>query len=111
MSGQIPDTEYRENSERAVHYRQKAAHFKQLASIELQPRARAQLIGLAEEYDRLADDGPRNLNAEILRRLCRNNIGRIAASGGDMRPEPPSRAVTAGTPPPTGLRWLGPKSN
>ena len=90
MSGQIPDTEYRENSERAVHYRQKAAHFKELASIELQSRARAQLIGLAEEYDRLADDGPRKLSAEFLRLRGGNNIGRIAVSWGDMRPEPPS---------------------
>ena len=55
MPGRIPDTDHRENSERAVRYRQKAALFKQLASIEIQPRARAQLIGLAEEYDRLAD--------------------------------------------------------
>ena len=90
MSGQIPDTEYRENSERAVHYRQRAARFKQLASIELQPRSRAQLIGLAEEYDRLADDGPRKLSAEFLRLRGDNNIGRIAVSWGDMRPEPPS---------------------
>jgi hypothetical protein len=91
MSGQIPDTEYRENSEWAVHYRQRAAHFKQLASIELQPRARAQFIGLAEEYDRLADDGPRKLSADFLRRGAGNNLGRIAVSWGDMgRSEPPS---------------------
>ena len=75
---------------RAAHYRQKAAHFKELASVELQPRARAQLIGLAEEYDRLADDGPRKLSAEFLRLRGGNNIGRIAVSWGDMRPEPPS---------------------
>ena len=62
MSGRIPDAEYRDRSERAIRYRQKAAGFKQLASIELLPRARAQLIGLAEEYDRLADDGPRKLS-------------------------------------------------
>jgi len=91
MSGQIPDTEYRENSEWAVHYHQRAAHFNQLASIELQPRARAQLIGLAEEYDRLADDGPRKLSADFLRRGAGNNLGRIAVSWGDMgRSEPPS---------------------
>jgi hypothetical protein len=40
---------------RAAHYRQKAAHFKELASVELQPRARAQLLGLASEYDQLAE--------------------------------------------------------
>jgi hypothetical protein len=44
------------DSERAVwSYRQKAAHFKDLASVELQPRARAQLLGLASEYDQLAE--------------------------------------------------------
>jgi len=67
MSGRIPDADYRDRSERAISYRQKAAHFKQLASIELHPRARAQLIGLAEEYDRLAEDGPRKLSARLLR--------------------------------------------
>ena len=40
---------------RAAHYREKAAHFKELASVELQPRARAQLLGLAAEYDQLAE--------------------------------------------------------
>ena len=40
---------------RAAHYRQKAAHFKELASVELQPRVRAQLLGLAAEYDQLAE--------------------------------------------------------
>jgi hypothetical protein len=40
---------------RAAHYREKAAHFKELASAELQPRARAQLLGLAFEYDQLAE--------------------------------------------------------
>ena len=89
MSGRIPDAEYRDLSERAIRCRQKAEGFRQLASIELQPRARAQLIGLAEEYDRLADDGPRKLSAEFLRLRGGNNIGRIAVSWGDMRPEPP----------------------
>jgi hypothetical protein len=40
---------------RVAHYRQKAAHFKELASVEFQPRARAQLLGLASEYDQLAE--------------------------------------------------------
>ena len=40
---------------RAAHYREKATHFKELASVELQPRARAQLLGLAAEYDQLAE--------------------------------------------------------
>ena len=40
---------------RVAHYREKAAHFKELASAELQPRARAQLLGLAAEYGQLAE--------------------------------------------------------
>ena len=40
---------------RAAHYREKAIHFKELANVELQPRARAQLLGLAAEYDQLAE--------------------------------------------------------
>lgn len=55
MSGRIPDAEYRDLSERAIRCRQKAEGFRQLASIELQPRARAQLLGLAAEYDQLAE--------------------------------------------------------
>ena len=43
---------------RAAHYREKATHFKELAKVELQPRARAQLLGLAAEYDQLAELRP-----------------------------------------------------
>ena len=43
---------------RAGHYREKAAPFKELASVELQPRVRAQLLGLAAEYDQLAELRP-----------------------------------------------------
>lgn len=42
-------------SERATRRREQAKHFQRLASTELQPRARAQLLGLAEEYEQLAD--------------------------------------------------------
>jgi hypothetical protein len=51
---------------RAAHYREKAAHFKELASAELQPRARAQLLGLAFEYDQLAEARPPKPSANTL---------------------------------------------
>jgi hypothetical protein len=50
---------------RAAHYREKAAHFKELASVELQPRARAQLLGLAAEYDQLCRDEATGNKPEI----------------------------------------------
>ena len=55
MSGTVPDLDGCEQSERADRYRQKAAHFKDMASTETHPRVRAQLLGLAKEYDELAD--------------------------------------------------------
>jgi hypothetical protein len=45
MSGTVPDLKGRDPSERAVRYRQKAAHFKDMASTETHPRVRAQLLG------------------------------------------------------------------
>ena len=55
MSETVAEFESRPQSDRAARHREKAAHFKELASIELQPHARAQLLGLATEYDRLAE--------------------------------------------------------
>jgi hypothetical protein len=65
MSGTVPDLEGRDQSERAVGYRQKAAHFKEMASTETHPRVRAQLLGLAKEYDELADTGPRKPSVNV----------------------------------------------
>ena len=42
-------------SKRAVHYGEQAEKFRKLASMEEQPRARAQLLGLAADYSQLAD--------------------------------------------------------
>jgi hypothetical protein len=58
MSGEGHDTGERAvwtGGSRAAHYREHAKHFQRLASTELQPRARAQLLGLAAEYEQLAD--------------------------------------------------------
>ena len=66
MSGTVAEFENRHRSDRAACYREKAAHFKELASIELQPRARAQLLGLASEYDQLAEARPPKPSADAL---------------------------------------------
>ena len=65
MSGTVPDLESRQQSERAVRYRQKATHFKEMASSEEQPRVRAQLLGLAAEYDQLSDSNPRKPSGNL----------------------------------------------
>src|SRR5438477_7505652 len=65
MSGTVPDLEGRQQSEWTVRYRQKAAHFKEMASSEEQPRVRAQLLGLAAEYDQLADSNPRKPSGNL----------------------------------------------
>ena len=45
-------------SDRAVHYREQAEKFHQLAKMEAQPRARARLLELADDYRQLADSKP-----------------------------------------------------
>lgn len=89
MSGTLPDLESRDQSERAIRYRQKAAHFKELASIELQPRVRAQLLGLAKEYDELAEINRRNTMPNLPAPGDGNNLPGIAVLWGDMRAKPP----------------------
>ena len=66
MWGTVAAFDNRHRSERAARYREKAAHFKELASIELQPRARAQLLELASEYDQLAETTPPKPSANSL---------------------------------------------
>jgi hypothetical protein len=46
-------------SDRAIHYGEQAAQFHRLAKMEKQPRARAQLLQLAGEYQQLAGTEPR----------------------------------------------------
>jgi hypothetical protein len=89
MSGTVPDLKGRDPSERAVRYRQKAAHFKDMASTETRPRVRAQLLGLAKEYDELADTGPRKPSVNVLASRAGNDVPGIAVSWGDMRAKPP----------------------
>ena len=42
------------SSERATQYRDQAEHFQLLATVETQPRARAQLLELGDQYRQLA---------------------------------------------------------
>ncbi len=89
MSGRLPDLGGRARSERAIQYRQKAAHFKELPSAGAHPRVRAQLLGLAKEYDELAEINPRNTMPNLPAPGDGNNLQGIAVSWGDMRAKPP----------------------
>jgi hypothetical protein len=51
---------------RAARYRRQAEHFQTLAKMEQQPRARARLLELADEYRQLAARGPQKPSAELL---------------------------------------------
>ena len=86
MSGTVPDLKSREQSERAVRYRQKATHFKEMASSEEQPRVRAQLLGLAAEYDQLADSNPRKPSGNLRVPRGGNNPGIISVLWGEDGP-------------------------
>ena len=52
MSGEL-------HNNRAAHYVEQAERFQLLAKMETQPRARARLVELADEYQQLADVKPR----------------------------------------------------
>ena len=52
MSGEL-------HNNRAAHYFEQAERFQLLAKMETQPRARARLLELADEYQQLADMKPR----------------------------------------------------
>ena len=52
MSGEL-------HNNRAAHYVEQAERFQSLAKMETQPRARARLVELADEYRQLADMKPR----------------------------------------------------
>jgi hypothetical protein len=41
--------------DRAARYREQVERFREIANMETQPRARARLLGLAGEYEQLAD--------------------------------------------------------
>ena len=86
MSETVPDVEGRHQSEWAVRYRQKATHFKEMASSEVQPRVRAQLLGLAAEYDQLADSNPRKPSGNLRVPRGGNNRGIISVLWGEDGP-------------------------
>ena len=57
MPGVLADINSRmARTDRAVHYRQQAERFREMASTETQPRARDQLLEMAVKYRKLADD-------------------------------------------------------
>jgi hypothetical protein len=45
----------RSERDRAARYHERAERFREIAKMEMQPRARARLLGLAGEYEQLAD--------------------------------------------------------
>jgi hypothetical protein len=66
MPGQVSD--------RAARYHQRAEHFKSLAKMEQEPRARAQLLKVAADYVQLVDADP-----------LKPSLSAIAARRGDRR--------------------------
>jgi hypothetical protein len=50
-------------SDRAIHYREQAERFHRLANMEIQPRTRARLLELADDYQQLADTKPQKPSA------------------------------------------------
>jgi hypothetical protein len=57
-------------SDRAIHYREQAEQFHRLAKMEIQPRARARLLELADEYQELAAQNREN---QAVARLTREH--------------------------------------
>ena len=62
-----------EVSNRAVQYRGQAEQFRRLAEMEERPRDRARLLEIADDYEQLADAGPRRPSAELLGTRAGNN--------------------------------------
>jgi histone H3/H4 len=50
--GRLPRLE----CDRAARYHERAERFREIAKMEMQPRARARLLELAEEYEQLVDE-------------------------------------------------------
>jgi hypothetical protein len=50
--GRLPRLE----CDRAARYHERAERFREIAIMETQPRVRARLLALAEEYEQLVDD-------------------------------------------------------
>jgi hypothetical protein len=55
MLGEYEGRPPRLECDRAARYHERAERFREIAKMEMQPRARARLLGLAGEYEQLAD--------------------------------------------------------
>ena len=56
MLGEYDSRLARSEHDRAARYREQAERFREIAKMETQPRVRARLLELAEQYERLVDD-------------------------------------------------------
>jgi hypothetical protein len=56
MLGEYERRLARSERDRAARYREQVERFREIAKMEMQPRVRARLLELAEEYEQLVDD-------------------------------------------------------
>ncbi|HVH50382.1 MAG TPA: hypothetical protein VM781_01850 [Candidatus Bathyarchaeia archaeon] len=82
-------------SERAFHYREQAEQFQRLAKMEEQPRARARLLEIADDYQNLAETEPRKPSAELLGTRTRNTKRPVLFGGRKIVPT--AANLSAGT--------------
>jgi hypothetical protein len=63
MLGEYESRLARSQRDRVARYREHVERFREIAKMEIQPRVRARLLELAEQYEQLVDDlastGPR----------------------------------------------------
>jgi hypothetical protein len=56
MLGEYASRLARSERDRVARYREQVERFREIAMMETQPRVRARLLELAEEYEQLVDD-------------------------------------------------------
>ena len=56
MLGEYDSWLARSERDRIARYREQVERFREIANMETQPRVRARLLELAEEYEQLVDD-------------------------------------------------------
>ena len=56
MLGDYDSRLTRSERDRVARYREQAERFREIAMMEMQPRVRARLLELAEQYEQLVDD-------------------------------------------------------
>ena len=56
MLGEYERRLARSERDRVARYREQVERFREIAKMEMQPRVRARLLELAEQYERLIDD-------------------------------------------------------